>query len=138
MNYITKAEMIARFGYTELTQLTDREDTGAIVDEVLDGAIADAGTTIDSYLQQSYTLPLSDAVIGASPLKRICGDLAMSYLYVNGPPEHIADNAKAAVQWLRDIAAGKATLGAQESDAADSPRITTAPGVGANYDWDAY
>lgn len=137
MAYATKTELIQRFGNTELEQLTDRDSTGSIDSDVLDGAIADAGATIDSYLQQAYTLPLSQTLIDASPLKRLCGDLAVFYLYSNGAPEHISANATAAIQWLRDIAAGKATLGQQDTNNTVA-RLTTAQGSSANYDWDTF
>ncbi|MBI3771464.1 MAG: DUF1320 domain-containing protein [Gammaproteobacteria bacterium] len=137
MTYITRKQLIDRFGNTELEQLTDRLNRGQIDTAVLDEAIADAGATIDSYLQQAYSLPLAQALIDASPLKRICGDLVLFYLYSNGAPEHAEKNHDKAIAWLRDIASGKATLGEQDTQAVGGMRVTTSQGV-SNHDWETY
>lgn len=137
MSYITQDELIKRFGENELIQLTDREHLGDINTEVLNEAIADAAATVESYLQQQYTLPLDQALIDASPLKRIAGDIVRYFLFENGADEEVEKRYRDAIAWLRDIAAGKATLGSQDTNAANQNRITTGCGV-SNFDWEAY
>jgi len=137
MPYVTRADLIKRFGNDTLEQLTDRDDRGSIDTAVLDTAITDASNTCDSYLQQSYTLPLSQAMIDASPLKRHCGDVVMFYLYSDGAPEHVENNHDKAIRWLRDVAEGKATLGEQDTQAAASGRIVSGQGVSGT-DWGTY
>ena len=128
MPYVTKQDLINRFEEQELIQLTDHTNTGAINETVLNDAIADADYLADSYLQQRYTLPLAQAVIDASPLKRVCGDLVRYYLFENGATEEVERRHRSAISWLKDIALGKATLGEQESQTESSSLIKTAQG----------
>lgn len=62
MIYATKQNMIDRFGEKELIELTDRVEplTNAIVDGVLDQALASASAQIDSFVARRYDLPLAN------------------------------------------------------------------------------
>ncbi len=137
MMYVTEQQMIDRFDAVEMEQLTDLHRRGMIDTDVLAAAITDASATIDSYLQRVRTLPLSQVVINASPLARYCGDLAMFYLYSNGAPEHVEKSYDKAITWLRDIAAGRASLGAEDAPAISGGRMVTAQGVSGT-DWGSY
>ncbi len=139
MSYGTAQGMIDRFGKDDLIQLTDRLRTGAVDAVVLAIAIADASATIDSYLQQVRTLPLSQPVIDASPLPRICGDMALFYLYDSGAPEYVEKAYDKAITWLRDVAAGRASLGAEDAPAAADPggKMVVAQGISGT-DWGSY
>lgn len=137
MAYITLAELINRFGRDEITQLTDKDDRGSVNDVIANESIADAKATADSYLQSRYTLPLSQALIDASPLKRICGDIARYFLFDDEVPEVVEKNHTTAIRWLRDIQSGKATLGEQDTQAVSSGRFVTAKGK-SNIDWGVY
>ena len=137
MSYITQDALIKRFGEDELIQLTDRENLGDINTEVLNEAIADAAATVDSYLQQQYTLPLEQTLIDASPLTRIAGDIVRYFLFENGAEDEVEKRYKDAIAWLRDIAAGKATLGSQDTHVANPSRMTTGCGV-SHFDWSTF
>lgn len=137
MSYCMQSDLEKRFGEDELIQLTDREHLGEINAEVLAGALADACATIDSYLQQAYTLPLAQPLIDASPLKRICGDIVRYYLMDDAATDKVQHDHDKALAWLRDIAAGRASLGAQDTRAESQLRLTTAQGV-SEYDWVTY
>ena len=86
---------------------------------------------IDSYIGVRHAVPLSPV----PDIIRDCSvDLSLLRLYSRrqGPPEHIADQAKRRVDWLKNVSVGKATLGQNDPggtppsskvDIASSPRI---------------
>lgn len=119
--YATKAEMVERFGEQELIELTDRNGTaGAIVDSVLDAALADASADIDGYLGGRYPLPLA---VVPKVLNRHACDLARYYLYDNrlDDTHPAARRYKAAIRLLEQVAAGKVQLGLDaEGEALDT------------------
>lgn len=123
MPYITEAEMVLRFGETELIQLTDRDGTaGSIVSDVLDGAIADAGALIDaSLVPAGYAVPLTPI---PTVIVRIAADLARYYLYGAQTEDAEAPWAKRyadAVRLLDRIRSGEVQLGVGVSGAAGMP-----------------
>jgi phage gp36-like protein len=124
MPYASKQEMIDRFGQDELIQLTDRSNppTGAIVDSVLDAALADADAEINGYLQARYTLPLASVPLLVSRLAR---DIARYFLYDDQVPETIGDRYRAAVKTLDQISKGVIQLGLDQ--AGQSTPATASP-----------
>lgn len=115
--YIDKPTMILLFGEKELAQLTDRDgSTGAIVDTVLDRAMATAESEVNSYLGAAYTLPLPSV---PESLKTFTGDIARYYLYDEQPTEQVVKRYERAVSWLRDVAKGVVNLGFPNSS--DNP-----------------
>lgn len=109
--YATKAMMIERFGEQELVELTDRSGTtNAIVDDVLDAALADAAADIDGYLGGRYPLPLTTV---PRALNRHACDLARYYLYDNRlDTDHpAARRYSASIRLLEQVAAGRVQLG---------------------------
>lgn len=63
MPYASGADMLLRFGETELRQLSDigTPRTGSINDELISRVLADASAWIDGYLVGRYPLPITDA-----------------------------------------------------------------------------
>lgn len=110
MPYATKQQLVDRFGEAELIRLTDKNVPRGnwIVDQVLDGAIADADSVIDSHLQSRYTLPL-----GAVPtvLTRFACDLVRYFLYDDGAPDHVKTRYDNAMSFLKAVARGEVNLG---------------------------
>lgn len=103
MDYATQADLIDRFGETELAQLTDR-DNGAILDPtVLNRALADADAEIDSYLAARYQLPLASV---PTALVRVAADLARYRLYDDRVTEAVRNRYQEAVGYLKAISAG--------------------------------
>ena len=109
MPYATKNGLIEQFGQAELIQLTDRAmpRTNAIVDAVLDRAIAAAGGEIDSYLAASFAVPIATV---PAQLARIAGDITRFRLYDNRATEEVRNRYKDAITWLKDIQSGRASL----------------------------
>lgn len=108
MTYAVKQDLIDRFGQTELAQLTDRTNGASIDDTVIGKALADADAKIDSYIAVVHQLPL---VPVPATLVRIAGDIARYYLYDDRVTEQVKDRFEDAIRFLRDVAAGKASLG---------------------------
>lgn len=106
MSYCTAQQLIDRFGESELTQITDREQAGGIDYAVLDQAIADADAEINAYLT-AYPLPL--AVVPAN-LVRIACDITRYYLYEDQMIDQVQKRYKDAIDWLKMVAAGKINL----------------------------
>lgn len=89
-----------------------------VINEALNGA----SKFMDSYLESQYQLPLPQGQIGASTLPPICGDIARYKLYDDKPTDVVRKRFEDALHWLRDVAAGRASLGAGE------PASTTSGG----------
>ena len=137
--YATPSDMIAWFDAQEISQLAtpkrypvvdavlleltasggdrssyppaDIEAADAALAVINDALIA-ATNLIDSYLTNRYTVPLAQAQIDTSPLPRICGDVARYELSDDKAIDTIKQRYDNALRWLRDVAAGNATLGA--------------------------
>jgi len=124
MPYATRQEMIDRFGEAELIQLTDRAEplTNAIVDSVLDAALADADSEINGYLQARYSLPLATVPLLVQKLSRT---IARYNLYDKFAPEKIEKDYNQAMSTLKLISNGGVQLGLDE--AGGSTPSTAAP-----------
>lgn len=122
--YCTQDQMVERFGETVLIQLTDRTQIGQIDADVLDAAIADASAEIDMHLAGRYALPLSVVPL---PIARMACLLARDILAADSDSsdERWQAQAEAARKTLREIAAGRVSLGV---DAADT-KATAASGA---------
>lgn len=124
MAYVTQADLVLRFGQTELAQLTDRDGTaGAIVSSVLDSAIADAGAIIDAHLEPAgYTVPISPI---PAVIVRIAADLARYFLYALGGVEDKdapwVKRYNDAVRLLEKIMSGDVLLGVGVTGTAGTP-----------------
>lgn len=93
---------------------------------VINEALAAASLTIDSYLRERYTLPLTQAIIDTSPLARTCGDLARFELNPGQDVEPLNKRHDKALRWLRDVANGVVSLGASDPIPASSGGVVVA------------
>lgn len=117
MSYATKADMILHCGEQELIELTDRPDpatgatTRAIVDEVLDLALADADREINRYLAGR----MGGAVAADMVVDAACR-IARHSLYVHEAPPRVRELYEDAVASLAAMAkGGRATANAEGS-----------------------
>ncbi len=117
MPYAVLSDLVARFGETELIQLTDRVGDGIVDAAVVDQALADAGAVIDGYLAGRYLLPL--ASVPPILVSYAC-DLARSRMYHDAVPEVVAKRADEAVKFLAMLSQGKINLGAVPEPASDN------------------
>lgn len=113
MLYAAKADMQAEFGDTELAQLTDRTNGTVTDDTVLNAALTRAGSEIDSYVTQRYILPFNPVPVR---LKDVACDIARFYLYDARAPKTVQDRYDNAIAWLKDVAAGRASVGVDAAE----------------------
>jgi len=118
--YITKQQMIERYGEQSLVELTDRtapysED---IVDAVLDVAIADAAALVDSFVSGRYDLPL---VAVPSILRGYTGDIAFYKLHRGMYSDEVRKSYEDALDFLKRLADGKVFLDVAGSQPKSSP-----------------
>jgi len=111
--YSDLAALQQRLPEQTIIDLTDDADTGVVDSDVVDRAITDADTEIDSRLSTNsrYTVPVDPV---PALLVRLSLDLAIEILYGRRPdldtPEAVIRAAKNARSLLSDIAAKKADL----------------------------
>ncbi len=103
MPYATLQDLVDRFGYEQLAQLSDR-DSGVTVDEgVVGRALADADAEIDGYLTALYALPLASV---PALLVRMACDIARYRLFGDRVTEQVRQLYTDAVRDLKAIASG--------------------------------
>ena len=113
--YVSPADYVIRFGYSETTQLTDLYRQGRINMDVLGRALLDADAKINGYLQTRFKLPLNSV---PRLLEQMAGDIARYYLHTDNVSEVVEARYKDACASLAKIAKGDMELGL---DAEDSP-----------------
>ena len=112
MSYATRADLEARYGLAEITDLA-RDEEGRV-----ETALADAAAEIDAALAARYVLPLealagdpeADAVPGWPVLLGIACDLARARLYDDKESEAVTNRRRSAQARLRGLAEGMGTL----------------------------
>lgn len=114
MAYATVADLIAAFGSQEVIALTDRDgrpeaEIGTVDSTVALEALERASSEADTYIAVRYALPLPTV---PQALVAVVCDIARFRLSGGEVTEStpIADRHKAAMAWLKDIAAGRAVL----------------------------
>jgi phage gp36-like protein len=109
MSYATLALLTERYGERTLIQLTDRDTpgTGAIVEEVVDRALADADAVIDGYVGSRYLLPIAET---PPLLSDLAAAIALYKLHRATVPEKFGKEYDAAIATLKDVAKGLVRL----------------------------
>lgn len=123
MAYSSQADLISRYGETELIQLTDRDGLlGGIDAVVLSAALSDADAEIDGYLRAGgYALPLASV---PAELLRHASQMARYYLYDGERPEYVRQDYQDSQRWLGLVASGRVRL---EDARAGGPGVIAAP-----------
>lgn len=125
--YANQADLVTRFSERELIQLTDRDNVlNAIDADVLAGALLDADSEINTYLQPRYTLPLANV---PRVLVNIACDIARYRLYDDRSTEQVTRRYEDAVKLLTKIGKGEVGLGldvvSQPVAVSGGPQATT-------------
>lgn len=121
MTYCTQQNLTTRYGQDELIQLTDKANVGQLDTDVINSAIADAGSIIDGYLGGRFVIPVSPV---PRSLERIACEITRYYLYENLAPDEVKDRYNKAVAMLKDIASGKMVIGITEQGAKPASQNT--------------
>ncbi|EAO1206237.1 DUF1320 domain-containing protein [Salmonella enterica] len=118
MIYATVSDMCLRYQRSKLDLLTsDKTEDGQPDDALIEVALADAGSLIDSYISARYTLPLS-VVPGA--LAQQCCVIAWYLMNDIRATDQTVQRYKDAVSWLESVRDGKTPLGV-DADTATAP-----------------
>lgn len=155
MSYATADDLLLWFGAGELAEVAVPDDRPPITAELLrisiaggsrsafsnddalsadlaltriQTALAEGGRLLDSYLATRYPLPLSEAVIAASPLPRACSVLALALLYDDQLPKAVAQRQQQVITWLQALAQGRVELAPA---LAQSGRVANGPSYSA-------
>lgn len=131
MSYATQADLVSRYGETEIIQLSDRANTGVIDSGVVEDKLADADAEIEAYLGMRFALPLA---VVPTVLKRVACDIARYHLYDNRATDDVVRRYKDAIAFLSALAAGKVSIGIDPvagttPAASDVPVVDAAPQV---------
>ncbi|KGQ36081.1 hypothetical protein JP34_00920 [Gallibacterium anatis] len=114
--YATADDFVLRIGEQQAIELTDRDRTGEINQQVLAVALTDSSSQIDGYLLGRYTLPLASI---PDNLIRICCDIARYRLVSMSEvttTDEIIERYKLSLKELEQIAGGKISLGIATTD----------------------
>ena len=127
MPYSTLNDIEDQISEEKLAQLTS--DDGNIVDEtVVSKAIADADSTIDSYISKAYSVPVMITPVPPK-LNQLSVTIAVYKLFsrrasnVGGVNEVVRTDYEDAIRFLELVAVGKATIGI-----APTPQVATSTG----------
>lgn len=107
MPYATQADLVQRFGYEELIQLTDRALAGQIDRATVTAALADADAAIEGYLAARYAVPVTPV---PDLLRRLSCDMARFFLHGKSADEAVRQAYDDARRDLKDLADGRAVL----------------------------
>lgn len=130
MTYATQQDLINRFGTVEVTELSDRDNTGAINAAIVAQALADADAMINGYVASRYTLPLSTV---PAEINRLACDVAR-YFLSQRPTEEVRTRYEDARAWLAQVAKGTFGLGISNDQAATPAAPAGGPQVSQGAD----
>lgn len=125
MAYITQDDIEHRIGLDDLKALADYDGDAAPDADVVAQAIADAQGEVDSYLQVKFAVPVAAPI--PAVLQMHCTGMAVYYLQLgrDSVTENYRKAYEDAIKWLKDVVAGKASLGVEPKPA----EASGAPGV---------
>lgn len=118
MAYCILADIQEQIPESDLIQLTDDSDTGAVDTTVTDRAIADADAEINGYCAERYAVPFSPV---PDIVRKFSVDICIYNLFSRrqGAGEDRRNRYNDAIRFLQNVAKGLVTLGV------DSPAETT-------------
>lgn len=111
MAYCTKADILEQLDEEVLIQLTDDIDAGAVDDDKVTRAIADADAEIDGYCGTRYGIPFDPV---PAMIRKLSVDISIHNLYARrrAAPEDRQKRYDNAIRFLRDVSKGMISLGA--------------------------
>lgn len=121
--YASLETLINLFGQENIVHLSDRDGSGEINEAVVNDALLRAGSEVDSYLAGRCHTPLAEPV--PPVVGSVVCDIARYRLSGGDASETdpIVIRYEKAVQWLRDVGAGKADIPGLAPAGADSEGV---------------
>lgn len=158
MNYATVSNMCLWFGCREMAELASPDDGGLCPSELLRALVAgqptgawtaeqvetasravariedvldSASRIAEGYLSTTHALPLDPAIIAASPLSRMVGDIARHLLHDDQDLPVVTQRRDRAVRWLEQVSRGQVNLSATTTatTGVGMPVMTSAPSI---------
>ena len=110
MAYCSESDIEDRMGQDRLMALADHDGDGTADAEVVDRAIEDAQSLIDSYLDTRYAVPVSPV---PDRLKSCAVSLAVYFMALgrDSVTPDLRSHYEGQLRWLEDVVAGRASLG---------------------------
>lgn len=134
--YCTLADLQALpVSETELLQLTDPDNTGAIDAVMVAHAAETAASEIDTYLAARVTVPLASV---PATVVRLAAILTRYYLHHSQPTELVQTQYDRAVSLLGRLADGKASLGIEPEATAGADSEADLAGGGVLWETGAH
>lgn len=108
--------------------------------ERLQDALERASRHADTYLFPRYRahMPLPADLVQASSLPSAVAAIALKRLYGTSVPEELRKGAQWADDYLRDLSAGKVSLGMPDTEVAQPAGRMVSRSPGGAFDWRAY
>lgn len=128
--YASIADLVERFGETEVIELTDQDHLGQIDTAVAERALQDATAEIDGYLAARYRLPVTDT---PRLLSVLCTDIARYRLQKGVSTDQARQRYEDAVDTLKRIQDGRMNLPLTAPPPASADPMI-APGIGRVFD----
>jgi phage gp36-like protein len=113
MTYATRQDLAQHYGQDEIDQRESMLGASAV-----DTALIGADALIDGYLATRYSLPLSDV---PANLVQFAAAIARYKLLGDAATERARLDYQDAVQWLKDVAAGRVQLQASAPVPGNAP-----------------
>ncbi|MEC7121108.1 MAG: DUF1320 domain-containing protein [Pseudomonadota bacterium] len=107
MAYCDRADLVRRFGESEISDLLDRNNDASDDDQALSATIADADALIDGYLGSRYSTPL---VTVPNAIRAISCDITRYLLWDDNAPAEIRTRYEDALARLKDYSKGVMVL----------------------------
>lgn len=121
MAYCTRADLLAQISEAQLVALTDDAGTGLADEAIIAKALEDAAGKMDAYLGSRHKVPMSPV---PDALPQVAADIAVYLLSRrrgSEPPKAIVKNYDDAILFLKDVARGLVSLGAQDPEGSPQP-----------------
>lgn len=128
--YATTADLIAKYGETEIARLTTAQGAAAVeVDPVrCAAAIADAAATVDSYLRARYAVPLATAPREVTLATLVLARHELAHGDGREPSTQMIEARKETLRWLERVASGAVRI-AGAAAAVDGGPVADAAGT---------
>ncbi|HMI89802.1 MAG TPA: phage protein Gp36 family protein [Polyangiales bacterium] len=123
--YVTQLEVERAIGEKTLRAIADDDKDGVADLDVVNGAILEASSIADSYIQDSLPLDVVSEALKSAVIAILVQKIRL-------PRDRTTEDSRraydAAILWLRDVSSGKAALGPKPVEGvydADAPEVDT-------------